>query len=94
MAQALRVLTVALVLPLLFRFADLHGSDLYAPVAVPVPWRGLGILLASCGVAGTALHLLRVPNAWLFGPLLVSTAWTAGGEALSSVPAPLVNVGQ
>lgn len=93
-AQALRVLTVVLVLPFLFRFADLHGSDAYAPVAVPFAWPGLGLLLASCGVAGAVLHLLRVPNAWLFGPLLVSTAWTAGGEPLSSVPAPLVNVGQ
>lgn len=93
-SQVTRVLLVVLLLPLGFQLAGLHGDDAYYPAAVPLrPWP-LAALLAASALAGGAAHRLRIPNGWLFGPLLLGAALTSAGHAPSSVPAWLVNLGQ
>ncbi len=93
-AQAIRVLVVVLVVPFAFTLGGQHGSDVYAPVTLDLHLPGLLGLLALGGVAGLLLARLGVPNAWLLGPLAVGTLLTATGNALSSIPSPLVNAGQ
>lgn len=93
-AHALRVMLVVLILPFAFHALDLHGQDGYRPASLPFRPAGLVAQLALCLAAGAVLARLRVLNAWLFGPLLVSGALTATGHSLSSVTAWLVDCGQ
>lgn len=93
-SQVTRVLLVVLLLPLGFKLSGLHGNDLYHVVSVPLRPLGLIWLLAAGLFVGAIAAWLRVPNGWLFGPLVLSAALTASGHAPSSVPAWLVNLGQ
>lgn len=93
-AQAIRVLLVVLIVPFAFRASAVHGDDAYRAVMVPFALPGLLALLGIAAVAGAVLGRIGVPNAWLFGPLLISVGFTASGHALSSLPPGLVNAGQ
>jgi hypothetical protein len=46
------------------------------------------------GAGALLLHLLRLPNAWMLGALLVSIGLTASGIAWSSMPRILANAAQ
>lgn len=93
-AQVVRVLFVILTIPFVFRWLDLHGSERHAAAVLAVDAGGLIALLAAAALAGLVFARWKVPNGWLFGPLLVSAALTASGHALSGVPPWLVNAGQ
>lgn len=93
-AQVTRVLFVVVTIPFLFQWLGLHGNDSYVAAAVALDPLRLSALLAGGLVAGWVLNRYRLPNAWLFGPLLLSAAFTGSGHPLSLVPAWMVNGGQ
>lgn len=94
LAQALRVLIVVLVVPFAFTALGLHGADPYQPAHSTVDGLGLIALLAIAIVAGGALARLRLPNAWMLGPLCATVALTLGGVSLSAIPTWLSNAAQ
>jgi hypothetical protein len=51
-------------------------------------------LLGIAAAAGGALARLRVPNAWMLGPLSVTIALTLSGVSLSAIPGWLSNAAQ
>src|SRR4029077_13466906 len=69
LAQALRVFIVVLVVPFAFTALDLHGTDPYRPAQSAVDGLGLIVLLGIAAATGGALAKLRMPNAWMLGPL-------------------------
>src|SRR5262249_3034185 len=79
LAQALRVLIVVLVVPFAFTALGLHGADPYRPAQSTVDGLGLLALLGIATVAGGTLAVLRLPNAWMLGPLGATVALTLGG---------------
>jgi membrane AbrB-like protein len=94
LAQSLRILMVVIIIPFSLTLADVHGTDVYFQVATaPNAW-GLAQLLAVGIVAGGLLAWLRVPNAFMLGPLGVTIAFTVGEQHFSSMPGALSNVGQ
>lgn len=94
LAQALRVIMVVLVVPFAFTGLGLHGVDAYRPARFAVDGAGLIALLCIAAVVGGALAKLRIPNAWMLGPLGVTVALTLGGVSLSAVPTWLSNAAQ
>jgi hypothetical protein len=94
LAQALRVFIVVLVVPFAFTALGLHGADAYRPAQFAVDGLGLILLLGLAAGAGAALAKLRVPNAWMLGPLGVTIALTLSGVSLSSIPTWLSNAAQ
>jgi membrane AbrB-like protein len=94
LAQSLRILIVVIVIPFALTYSGAQGSDTYMPVAVPLRWSWLALLLACGAAAALALHRLRLPNAFFFGPLAFAIAATASGFEFSSIPAPLTNAAQ
>lgn len=89
-----RVMLVVLTLPFVYRWLDVHGNDSYVPGrsdVEPLGFIGLGLIAL---VAGWLMQLLRSPNAWMIGPLLVSTVLTANGWLPSGVPTWVSNGGQ
>jgi membrane AbrB-like protein len=93
-AHSLRVMMVAVIVPFAMQFSGAHGADPYEPVAARFDWAGMAALAAVTGGGAIVLQRLRLPNAWMLGPLLVAGALTANGYSLSNVPTALVNAGQ
>mgnify|MGYP003346979761 FL=1 len=93
-AQTLRILVVVVVVPFALTYSGVHGSDAYVPVNVPYDVQKLVLLLAGSLAAGTIATLVRMPNPFMFGPLLATIALTSNEVSLSSIPTPLTNFGQ
>jgi membrane AbrB-like protein len=94
LAQALRVFIVVLVVPFGFTALGLHGADPYRPAQTAVDGFGLIALLGIAALAGATLARLRVPNAWMLGPLTATVALTLNGVSLSAIPGWLSNAAQ
>jgi len=94
LAQSLRILVVVIVVPFALTYSGVHGSDAYGPIAVPFSWPALALMLCVAAVAGALLSVARVPNPFMFGPLLVAVLLTANEVQFSSVPGWLSSVGQ
>jgi membrane AbrB-like protein len=94
LAHSMRMLLVVTVFPVAITLAGFSATEEYVPVIVPFDARGLALLLAIAAVAGWAARKVRVPTAYMMGPLLVAIAFTTSGMTFSSVPAPLTNAAQ
>ena len=93
-AHSLRMLMVAVIVPFAMQFSGVHGTDPYQPVAVSFDWKGFAALAAVTGGGALVMQRLKLPNAWMIGPLIVAIALTANGQSLSNVPTALLNAGQ
>jgi hypothetical protein len=93
-SHSLRIVLVVLVVPLVYRVLDLHGSDPYEMSARAVDPAGLAKLALCTAAAGWLFRRLGWPNAWVLGPLAVSTVLTANGYDWSAMPAPMIVAGQ
>ncbi|HEX9395168.1 MAG TPA: AbrB family transcriptional regulator [Burkholderiales bacterium] len=94
LAQSLRILMVVLLVPFALTYSGVHGSDNYQPVSTPLRWHSLALLLTLSGAAGLVLQRLRVPNAFMFGPLAVVIPLTVAQLEFSSVPTGLSSAAQ
>lgn len=93
-AHSMRIMLVVVVIPFSFKFLGLHGLDPYIPGARIVNPGGLLLLMALTSIAAYALRRLKLPNAWVIGPLLMTIALTANQWDLSALPRWVVNAGQ
>jgi hypothetical protein len=93
-AQSLRVMIVVVIVPFVFTSLGVHGINPYRPVQPDVDTAGLFALLAMAAAAGALFAKLRVPNAWMLGPLAVAIGLTVGGVGLSAIPIWLSNAAQ
>ncbi|WP_422000762.1 AbrB family transcriptional regulator [Reyranella sp.] len=95
LAHALRILTVVLTIPFWYRLMNgAQTSVLAMPHPVHNEWRDWAVLIA-CGVAGAALgRLLRLPAAFMMGPMLLSGAAHLAGLTASKPPGELVAAAQ
>jgi len=93
-AQSLRILLVVIIIPFSLTFSGVHGADAFEGVHAAVALPQLALLMLCTGAGGLALHVLRLPNAWMLGPLFVSIVLTAHGVAWSSMPGPMANAAQ
>jgi len=96
LAHALRILTVVLTIPLWYRLVS--GAQTSVLSITPGPtgndWRDYGVLIA-CGIVGAAAgRLLRLPAAFMMGPMIVSAAAHLAGFTNSKPPGELVAAAQ
>lgn len=93
-AHSLRIMLVVAIIPFGLEFADVHGSDLYAPGTRTVDYGGLALLVLLTVLGALGLKRIKSPNAWVIGPLAAATALTASGVNLSALPEWMVHLGQ
>lgn len=93
-AHSLRILLVVLVVPGALTALGVTGVEDYAPPRAQSSAVGLAALagLAACGAV--AVRRLRVPNAWVLGPLVVVIALTLAQIHLSCAPRWFTAAGQ
>lgn len=95
-AHTLRVVLVVLIIPLVYKLADVHGFETaYALAAArEVHWDGMVVLLAFCLVVTLLLERLNLSYVWVIAPLVTTAFITASGFDWSVLPVGLVNAAQ
>src|SRR5690606_1775060 len=92
-AHSLRILTVVVTMSLAFRVLGL-GEAVPAAPSVTVDQFKLLILLAGAAAVALLAAKLKLPNAWVMGPMLLSILLTSQEWSLSSVPQWMINFAQ
>lgn len=93
-AHSTRMLLVVTLVPTGITLAGFSATEDYRPIGIPFDLAGFLALLALAVAGGAIARRLRVPTAFMMGPLAVTIALTVSGVSLSSVPAPLTNAAQ
>jgi membrane AbrB-like protein len=101
-AHSLRIMMVVGTIPFAVRWWSSHGWGAgldagvsnFAPLASRVDAGGLLVLILLTSVAALLLKRLRIPNAWVIGPLVVAMMLTAAGVQLSRLPEWMIRTGQ
>lgn len=93
-SHSLRIMMVVIIIPFLFKFADVHGLDEFVPGARHVHYGGLLALIGLTSAGALLFKCLKSPNAWVLGPLAVTIALTAAEINLSALPEWMVHLGQ
>jgi uncharacterized protein len=93
-AHSLRLLIVALVLPLAISWSGQRGIDPSLPGARTVVPAGLLVLALATGAGAWLMGRAGRANPWFLGPFLASVALAMAGLELSAVPQPLLNAAQ
>ncbi|OTG86488.1 ammonia monooxygenase [Acinetobacter sp. ANC 4558] len=94
-AHTLRVLLVVILIPFLYKFMGWHGLDTsIITKAVEINWLNFTGLILLCFLGCFIFKKLKLPNPWVFGPLLVAVLLTANSIHLSAIPPSILHLGQ
>lgn len=96
LAHALRILTVVLTIPIWYRLVNGAQTSVLTMVHGPTgnDWKDYAVLIA-CGIVGAAVgRLLRLPAAFMMGPMIASAIVHLGGLTDSQPPGALVAAAQ
>jgi hypothetical protein len=97
-AHSLRIMMVVGTIPFVVRWLAAHGwgngIDTFVPLAGRVDAGGLAVLIALTAGVALVLKRVRLPNAWVIGPLIVALMLTAAGVQLSRLPEWMIRTGQ
>jgi len=96
LAQALRILTVVMTIPVWYRLVNGAQTSVLTMAHGPIgnDWRDYAILIA-CGLVGaTVARTLRLPAAFMMGPMVCSAIAHLGGFTASKPPGELVAAAQ
>ncbi|THF64512.1 AbrB family transcriptional regulator [Pseudothauera nasutitermitis] len=84
-AHSMRVLLVVVVVPFAFRWFGDHGGDVLPDVR-ELRWPGLAWLVLGAWASGWLFQKLRLPNAWMLGPMAFAMLVTLFDLRLSALP--------
>jgi hypothetical protein len=96
LAQALRILTVVMTIPVWYRLVNGAQASVLTMGHAPTgnDWKDYAILIA-CGVIGAVIaRLLRLPAAFMMGPMILSAVVHLSGLTNSKPPGELVAAAQ
>jgi hypothetical protein len=93
-AHSARMLLVVTLVPTGITLAGFSATEDYRPLGLPFDFAGFVILFALAAAGGAFARRLRVPTAYMMGPLLVTILLTVSEVSLSSVPGFLTNAAQ
>jgi uncharacterized protein len=93
-AHSMRMLLVVTLVPTAITFAGFSATEDYRPIAVPFDLAGFAMLFALAAAGGAIARRMRIPTAYMMGPLVVTIALTVSEISLSSVPSGFTNAAQ
>jgi membrane AbrB-like protein len=93
-SHSLRLIIVALTLPVAMTLSGLHGLDPSLPGARDVDLIGLALLAAATGLGALLMARTGRANPWFMGSLLVAMGLTMSGIELSAMPRWVTNGAQ
>ncbi|HZQ61410.1 MAG TPA: AbrB family transcriptional regulator [Casimicrobiaceae bacterium] len=92
--QSMRILIVVMLLPAVYTLLGVHGADVYVPGTTRFDAQGMAVLLAGTFAGGAIAQRLRLPNAFVLGPLAIAIPLTAMEINLSAIPVWATNSAQ
>lgn len=93
-AHSLRIMLVAGIIPFGFQLWGIHGLDPFVPGARIVSYGGLALLILLTSACALCLKQMKLPNAWVIGPMLMTATLTALIIHLSALPESMIRFGQ
>ena len=93
-AHSARMLLVVTLFPTAITLAGFSATEDYKPIGVPFDALAFAALMALAAGGGAIARKLRMPTAYMMGPLIVTIALTMAEVQLSSVPPVLTNAAQ
>jgi len=93
-AQSMRILSVVIVIPFVFTYSGVHGSDVYVPANAALDWGRLVLLLMIAAAGGGILSVAGAPNAFMLGALFSVIGLTVSEHTLSTIPVQISNAAQ
>jgi membrane AbrB-like protein len=93
-AHSLRLLLILAIIPGIFQAYGVPGNLDFQSMHLPISYSGVALLLLCSSIGITTFHVLKLPNAFLLGPLAVSAGLTAFGVEWTTWPKELSNAGQ
>lgn len=92
-AHSIRLVLIVLCVPPALFFSAHLPRDVIA-VPLPVDWSWLAPMLAGGWVTARLWKRLKLPNPWMFGPMLTCSVITAGFDLHLALPSQLSHYGQ
>jgi uncharacterized membrane protein AbrB (regulator of aidB expression) len=93
-AHSLRIMVVVGIIPFGFQIWGIHGLDRFVPGTSIVSYGGLALLILLTCAFAMCLKQLKLPNAWVIGPMLMAAALTALLIHLTALPEWMIRFGQ
>src|SRR5687768_1034054 len=93
-AHSARMLLVVTLVPSGLTLAGFSATEDYRPVGVDFDPGGFAALMAISVAGGAIARMLRIPTAFMMGPLVATIALTASEVGLSAVPPVHTNAAQ
>jgi membrane AbrB-like protein len=93
-SHSTRMLLVVTLFPTAITYAGFSATEDYRPVGIAFDWIGFAVLMGLAAAGGAIARRLRMPTAYMMGPLIVTIALTVSEVRLSSVPPVLTNAAQ
>ena len=93
-AHSARMLLVVTLVPSAVTLAGFSATEDYRPVSTPFDPGGFALLVGIAAATGAVARRLRIPTAFMMGPLVATIGLTVSGLSLSSVPTFLTNAAQ
>ena len=94
LSHSIRILLVVLTVPVAVTLSGASGRVVFEPAADAFVLSRFAEMLGIAAVMSLVFAKLRIPNAWLLAPLIVSLVLTVSGRPVSSIPPFLVNIAQ
>jgi membrane AbrB-like protein len=93
-AHSMRMITVVVLVPFTLQWLGISGIDTFVVGAKQISYIGLAQLFGLTAIGVFVATRMKMPNAWVLGPMFLTIGFTASGMEFSAVPDWLSKVAQ
>jgi membrane AbrB-like protein len=93
-AHSMRMITVVVLVPFTLQWLGISGIDSFVVGAKQISYTGLAQLFGLTAIGVFVATRMKMPNAWVLGPMFLTIGFTASGMEFSAIPDWLSKVAQ
>lgn len=93
-AHSMRMITVVVLVPFTLQWLGISGIDSFVVGAKQISYTGLAQLFGLTAIGVFVATRMKMPNAWVLGPMFLTIGITASGMEFSAIPDWLSKVAQ
>jgi membrane AbrB-like protein len=93
-AHSMRMITVVVLVPFTLQWLGISGIDSFVVGAKQISYIGLAQLFGLTAIGVFVATRMKMPNAWVLGPMFLTIGFTASGMEFSAIPDWLSKVAQ
>jgi membrane AbrB-like protein len=93
-AHSMRMITVVVLVPFTLQWLGISGIDSFVVGAKQISYAGLAQLFGLTAIGVFVATRMKMPNAWVLGPMFLTIGFTASGMEFSAIPDWLSKVAQ